>query len=82
MPTFPDDLVECVAKALFEADEDLIDRQNDPPEVKELLGPRTTWDTPCNAPIQDAFRERARYALRATVTWNNKRAGIGRRQEG
>jgi hypothetical protein len=63
------ELIERIAVALFEAEEDLVDemiatiRQNSPHEVS--IRPRTKWSDPENDPCRDAFRYRARKAIEA-----------------
>lgn len=63
--------VEAVARALFEADEDLNDAHEAELRAKgqhaaaDALGPRSKWDDPRNAPILDGFRFRARAAITA-----------------
>jgi hypothetical protein len=76
-----DDLVEMVALALFEADEDLNDKS-----VCSLvqrgyldasaLGRRAVWDEPGNSPRQAAFRYKAEKAIDAMM-----RIGEGRFSE-
>lgn len=65
------DEIEAVARALFEADEDLIEisqielRVHGAHAVADALGPRPTWDDPRNAPILSGYRFRARAAIAA-----------------
>ncbi|MGE8129070.1 hypothetical protein ACQKQD_19015 [Methylobacterium sp. NPDC080182] len=71
-PLGGDDLIEIVARAIFEADEDLNDAQEarlraagQTAAADCLAGPRARWDDPKNASILDAFRLRARAAIKA-----------------
>lgn len=63
--------VEAVARALFEADEDLNDASEAELRAKghhfaaDALGPRSKWSDPRNAPILNGFRFRARAAIAA-----------------
>ncbi len=66
------DLIEAVAQAIFEADEDIVEAEEarlravgETVAADCLAGPRARWDDPKNAPILDAFRERARAAIKA-----------------
>lgn len=70
--TAADALVEAVAKAIFEADEDLNDEQEarlraagNHVAADCLGGPRARWDDPKNASVLGAFRRRAQAAIAA-----------------
>lgn len=69
--TITEDMIERVARALFEADEDLNDmaaaecRAAGDHLAADILAERSRWDDPRNAPILDGFRYRARKAIEA-----------------
>lgn len=62
-PMHNKDLVEIIARTLFDAEEDLNDLYEKNTGVD--LGPRQGWHDPDSVQVQEAFRHRARAVLAA-----------------
>lgn len=74
----PPEVIEAMAKALFNFEEDLNRhtaelRAKGLVEAADLLGPRESWDDPKNAHCHEAYRGRALAAWQAGIGgWNER----------